>query len=307
MNCVFFGTPDFAVPALKALIKSDNYKVSAVFTQPDKKVGRKQTLTPPPVKKVALEYGITVFQPEKIKEEKWLDILRELEPDIIATAAFGQILSKELLDIPKVGVINVHGSLLPKYRGPAPIQWAIINGERVTGISTMFTDPGIDTGDILLKRETEIKEDETAGELFERLADMGAKVLMETLESLESISPVKQDESEASYFPMLKKEMAKIDFTKSAFEINNLIRGLNPWPVAYFNIDDLKINVFKAKVLQDVKGMPGEIISWNTKDGIIIGCGKGALEILSLQASGKKLMDAKSFVNGKKIEVGHVL
>ena len=307
MDCVFFGTPDFAVSSLKALIHAENYHVKAVFTQPDKKVGRKQLLTFPPVKEAALQYGISVFQPERIKEEKWLNVLRELNPDIIVTAAFGQILSKELLEIPKKGVINVHGSLLPKYRGPAPIQWAIINGEKVTGITTMFTNEGIDTGDILLKRELEIKEDETAGELFERLSTLGAEVLLETLDNLESITPIKQNESEASYFPMLQKDIAEIDFCKTAQEVNNLVRGLNPWPVAFFNLDDLKIKVVCAKVIDDLNGKPGEVLKWNAKDGIVIACGKGAIQVLKLQAAGKKIMDSASFANGKKIEVGTVL
>lgn len=306
MDCVFFGTPDFAVPSLKALIDSDEYNVTAVFTQPDKKVGRKQILTPPPVKVLAEEHGIKVFQPEKIREQQWIEVLKKLNPDVIVTAAFGQILSKELLEIPQKGTVNVHGSLLPQYRGPAPIQWAIINGEKKTGISTMFTDEGIDTGDVLLKVETDIKADETAGELFDRLADMGADVLIKTLSELDNITPIPQKEEDASYFPMLKKEMARIDFNNSAKEICDLIRGLNPWPVAHFFIDELKINVLSASVVER-KGKAGEILCWDAKNGIVIACKDGAIKINVLQAAGKKAMDATSFTNGKKLEVGQIL
>ena len=306
MNCVFFGTPDFAVPSLKALIESKRYVVKAVFTQPDKKVGRKQVLTAPAVKTVANCYDIPVYQPEKIREEQWINILKDLNPDIIVTAAFGQILSRELLDIPKIGTINVHGSLLPEYRGPAPIQWAIINGEKVTGVTTMFTNEGIDTGDVLLKQEVAIKENETSGELFDRLAKTGAELLIRTLDNLDTIVPVKQDEEQSSYFPMIDKAMAKLDFNKTALELSNLVRGLNPWPIAHFNLGDMKINVLKADV-SEKKGMPGEVIFWDSKHGIVIGCGVGALKIVTLQAAGKKVMDATSFTNGKKIEIGSIL
>lgn len=306
MRCVFLGTPDFAAVCLKALIRSDEYTVAAVFTQPDKRVGRKQVLTAPPVKELAKEYGISVYQPEKIKEQKWIDVLKEINPDIIITAAFGQILSAELLSIPKKGTVNVHGSLLPEYRGPAPIQWAIINGEKTTGVTTMFTDVGVDTGDMLLKAETEIKEDETSGELFDRLAQIGADLLIETLDKLDSITPVPQDDSKASYYPMLSKDISQIDFTKDAMDVHNHIRGLNPWPVAYFMLGDKKINVFRSQVCDD-KGKPGEILCWDRKNGIVIGCGNDSIRIIKLQVAGKKQMDAASFINGNSAAVGDIL
>ncbi len=306
MNVVFLGTPDFAATCLQALIDFKEINVVAVFTQPDKQVGRKKEIIFSPVKKLAIEKDIPVFQPVKIRDEENLNILRELNPDLIVTAAFGQILSKGLLAIPKKGTINVHGSLLPKYRGSSPIQWAIINGEKVTGITTMFTDVGIDTGDMLLKAEIEIKENETAGELFCRMGDLGAKVLIDTLMNLDTITPTNQNEEESSYYPMLNKEMGALDFNKNADDLVNLIRGLNPWPICYFAYQDKNIKVYEAMSVE-LKGKPGEILKYSAKEGFIVACGENALSIKTLQAPGKKPMDYKSFINGNKYIVGESL
>lgn len=307
MRICFLGTPDFALPSLKALIDSKQHEVVAVFTQPDKPVGRKKIITPPPVKTMAEEFSIPVFQPEKIRESQWVEKLKEIAPDLMITAAFGQILSQEVLDIPSKGTVNVHGSLLPKYRGPAPIQWSIVNGEKVTGITTMMTDAGIDTGDMLLQREVVIGENETAGELFDRLADIGADILIETLTKLDEIKPVKQNEKDASYFPMITKEMARIDFNKSCFEIFSLIKGMNPWPVAWFELENKMIKVYEAVPVPELNGQPGEVLCCSPKGGVIIGTGEGCIKFTTLQSPGKKTMCCRDFANGVKIPTGEIL
>ena len=310
MRIVFLGTPDFAVPSLEKLIENE-YNVVAVFTQPDKPAKRGHKLTAPPVKECALKHDIKVFQFDKIKSDEGVKALKELKPDLMITVAFGQILSKEILDVPKMGCINVHASLLPKYRGAAPIQWAIIKGEKLTGITTMYTNIGLDTGEIILKREVEIGKDETAGELFDRMAPLGAELLIDTLVNMEKglIQRTPQDETMASHFPMLKKETGHIDFNKEPMEIYNLVRGVTPWPGAYFSIDEDVIKVIKASPREEIESdnMPGTVLVASAKEGLIIACKKGAIEIIELKAPSGKIMSAKNYLMGKSIEMFAVL
>lgn len=300
MRIVFMGTPEFAAVSLRKLIK-ENYEICAVFTQSDKPVGRKQILTPPEVKVVAQENNISVYQPKSLKTGNAVEIIRNLNPDVIVVVAYGKILPKSILEIPRMGCINVHGSLLPKYRGAAPIQWSIINGENETGITTMFMDEGLDTGDILLQQTTKIGENETSGELFERMSVMGAELLIKTLDKLErnELQPIKQSK-ESSYAPILSKSEARIDFSKTASEVNNLIRGLNPWPVAYTHINGKKLKIYKSRVSSDVGAPPGKVLNIHP---FVISCGeKTSLEITEVQLEGKKRMSAENFVRGTKIQ-----
>lgn len=295
------GTPDFAAKSLKSLIDS-KYNVCAVFTQPDKPKGRGYKLTPSEVKKLALENKIEVFQPAKLKTGEAFDIIKELNPDIIVVVAYGKILPKEIIEFPKYGCINVHGSLLPKYRGAAPIQWSVINGERKTGVTTMYMDEGLDTGDMILKEETDILENETSGELYERLSVLGAKLLIKTIEEIESGSTKreKQDNNNFSYAPMLNKDMALIDWNKSADEIHNLIRGLNPWPIAFSYIKGKRVKIYKSCISNLVGKIPGEVIS---EKPFVIACGENtAIELLEVQYEGKKRMSSEDFLRGYKIE-----
>lgn len=301
---VFLGTPDFAVPSLQALVEN-GYPVVAVFTQPDRPKGRGNKVVFSPVKEYALAHNIPVFQPDKIRRPENARILKQLQPDLMVTAAFGQILSKENLDTPTYGCINVHGSLLPAYRGSSPIQWAVINGEKETGITTMFTDVGIDNGDILLQKKTAIGDCETAGELFDRLASLGAETLLETLHALEEgkLARIPQDESKASHYPMLDKDSAGIDFFKSAKEIVNLVRGMNPWPVAWTKAGEDVIKVYAASVFSDKKtAEPGTILNKDHKNGLVVACGDGAVSLDVIQFPGKKAMDAKTFFVGNQIK-----
>ncbi|MEE3428716.1 MAG: methionyl-tRNA formyltransferase [Ruminococcus sp.] len=299
MNIVFMGTPDFAVPTLKKLAESD-HNILAVFTQPDKPVGRKQVLTPPDVKVCAESYGLKVLQPVTLKDENSIKEIKSLNPDVIVVVAYGKILPKEILDIPKNGCINVHGSLLPKYRGAAPIQQAVLNGDKLTGVTTMYMGEGLDTGDILLKSETEIGENETSAELFDRLAELGADLLIETLDKLDSITPVKQDESKATYTNKITKDLCPIDWNKTAREIHNQVRGLQTWPVATSKLGgkDIKIH---STLFCDKSGKAGEIISINP---LTVACSKNSLIINELQLSGKKRMSSKSFMLGHPLKVG---
>ncbi|MBQ8121138.1 MAG: methionyl-tRNA formyltransferase, partial [Ruminococcus sp.] len=255
MKVVFMGTPDFAVPTLKKLYEC-GHEVAAVFTQPDKPKGRGYKLTPPPVKVIALEHSSPVYQPESLKKqpEMW-DILKDIAPDCIVVAAYGKILPKQVLDIPKFHCVNVHGSLLPKYRGAAPIQWSVLNGDEETGITTMLMGEGLDTGDILMQRSTHIGENETAAELFDRLADIGADLLIETLGKLEKgeLTPVKQDESLATYASMLTKDMCMIDFNKPVKEVHKKICGLSDWPCAVTTLDGKRLKVFRSEIIHDKK------------------------------------------------------
>ncbi|MBR5110920.1 MAG: methionyl-tRNA formyltransferase [Clostridia bacterium] len=307
MRVVFLGTPEFGVPSLKALV-STGYEVVGVFTQPDKPKGRGNKMLPSPVKSCALEYGIPVYQPVKIRVDGVED-LRSLQPDLCVTAAFGQILSQEILDIPKIGTVNVHSSLLPKYRGSAPINWAIMEGETATGVTTMMTDKGLDTGDILLKREVAILPGETAEELTSRLAPIGAELLIETIQGLEAgtVQRIRQDENEASYFPMLKKEMGEIDWHMPAGRIVCRVRGLTPWPGSSFTWGGNEtVKVWKAEETENPGKAPGEIICADAKKGLIIAAGENAVRVIELQAPGGKRMSAKDYLRGHPVAYAEV-
>ena len=304
MRVVFMGTPEFAVPSLKALLDA-GYGVVGVFTQPDRPVGRGHKLAACPVKKLAVERGVPVYQFERLRNEEGLACLRALAPDIVVTAAFGQILSQALLDVPKMGTVNVHASLLPAYRGAAPINWCILNGETRTGVTTMLTDAGVDTGAMLLRRETDIGETETAAELSVRLSQLGAELLIETLKGYIAgeIAPTPQDERLASRQPMLKKEMGLIDWTRSAKEIACQARGLDPWPSAYTDYLGGTLKIYRARPVEG-EGDPGTVLRSSAKEGLFVACGEGALEVLEMQAPGGKRMSARAYLAGKKIEPG---
>ena len=303
MKIVFMGTPDFAVPALKMLARE--HEVAAVFTQPDKPVGRKQILTPPDVKVCANELGIPVFQPASMKTEEALELLRRFSPDVAVVAAYGQILPKAVLDVPRLGCVNIHGSLLPKYRGAAPIQQAVLDGEEVTGVTTMLMDVGLDTGDILMKRETRIGENETSAELFDRLAVLGGELILDTLSALEKgeLTPQKQDESLATHTKKIDKSLCPVDFTKPAREVHNLIRGLYSWPIATAEIGDRRVKIYSSR-LADNSGKAGMILSVKP---LIVACGEGAVELLELQPEGKKRMSAEAFAAGYRLKKGDML
>ncbi len=306
MKIVFLGTPDFAVKPLEALINS-RHEVLAVVTQPDKPVGRKAIITPCDVKVYAQSRGVKTLSYNKIRLEGVED-LKALNPDIMVTCAYGQILSKEILEIAKHGVINIHASLLPKYRGSAPIQWSIINGDTQTGVTIMQTDVGVDTGDILKAVSLDILENETAGELFDRLSVLGAKTIVSVIDDIENgnITPIKQDETIATHVGMLKKEDGKLDFSKSTKDIINLIRGLNPWPIAFTNLKDKTLKVYSATPC-DFKGCAGEVLFADIKNGLIVATGDGAIKINELQLEGGKKMTARDFLVGNKLSKGDKL
>ena len=306
---VFMGTPEFAVPSLEALLDA-GWNVVGAITQPDRPVGRGHKLAFCPVKEKALERGVPVYQFERLRKQEGLDRLRELAPDIVVTAAFGQILSKKLLEVPKMGTVNVHASLLPRHRGAAPINWCIVMGEKKTGVTTMLTDAGLDTGDMLLARETDIGELETAGELSERLAQIGAELLIETLDRYVTgeLTAIPQDAEAATYEPMLEKEMGRIDWQRPAADIACQVRGLNPWPCAFTTLDGGALKIYLARpVSREGEAQPGEVIASGAKEGLIVACGDGALEILEMQAPNARRMAAKAYLAGKKIPVGTVL
>jgi methionyl-tRNA formyltransferase len=298
LRIVYMGTPDFAVPALKRLAEA--HEVVGVFTQPDKPQGRKMILTPPDVKVCAEQLGLKVFQPASMKTDEALALVKSLDPDVIVVAAYGQILPKAVLDAPRFGCVNIHGSLLPKYRGAAPIQAAVLNGDKVTGVTTMLMDAGLDTGDILLTKETEIGENETSAELFDRLAVLGGELITETLTALEngSVTPKKQDSALATHTSKISKALSPVDFTKAAQEVHNQIRGLYSWPMATAEIGGKKVKIHKAR-LCDKNGKPGEILS---SKPLVIACAKGSIEILELQPEGKKKMTAEAFALGHKLK-----
>lgn len=302
MRIVFMGTPDFAVPSLQALIDA-GHDVCAVYTQPDKPQGRKQILTAPPVKTLALEHDIPVFQPNTLKNEDEQARLRELAPEVIIVVAYGKLLPKAVLDIPPHGCINVHGSLLPRWRGAAPIQWAVIAGDEMVGVTTMQMAEGLDTGDMLLTYETKVGEKETAGELFDRLAQSGAELLTQTLVKLDEITPRPQDDAQSCYAHMLDKQMAVIDWSKSAHEIDCLIRGLNPWPIALTTLSGERLKVFAAEKANG-NGEPGTVLEANPKKGLTVACGEGALKLTEIQLVGGKRMKATDFLRGHSLEVG---
>ena len=305
MKIVFMGTPDFAVPSLQALIDA-GHEVCAVYTQPDKPQGRKQVLTAPPVKELALRHGIPVYQPATLKSEEEQQKLRALAPEVIIVVAYGKLLPKAVLDIPPRGCINVHGSLLPRWRGAAPIQWSVIAGDEKAGVTTMQMAEGLDTGDMLLTCETEIGARETAGELFDRLAQAGAELLLETLEKLDSITPQPQDDSRSCYAHMLDKQMAVIDWAKSAHEIDCLIRGLNPWPVALTMLSGARLKIYAAEPVSGT-GRPGEVLVSDPKKGLTVACGEGALALCEVQLVGGKRMKSADFLRGHAIETGTIL
>ena len=300
------GTPEFAVPSLQALCDS-GYEVVGVFTQPDRPKGRGNKVIASPVKQLAVEKGIPVFQPVRIRKDGVED-LKALAPDLCVTAAFGQILSQEILDIPRLGTINVHASILPRHRGSAPINWAILQGDETVGVTTMMTDKGIDTGDMLLKAETPYIKGETAGELTVRMAELGAKLLIDTLKKLEdgSLVRIPQDHENMTYDPMLVKEMSVIDWTGKAADIVNRIHGLNPWPGCSTAVEGGRLKLLRAEVAEG-SGQPGEIIVADPKVGLVIAAGEGAVCVTQLQAPGGKPMNSKDYLRGHPMAVGTVL
>ena len=308
MKVVFMGTPDFSVGALEALVKA-GHEVTAVVTQPDRQKGRSLEMSFSPVKECALRYELPVFQPEKIKTAEAVEVLWGYEADIFVVAAFGQILSKEILEMPKYGCINIHASLLPKYRGAAPIQWAILNGDAVTGVTIMQMNEGLDTGDILTTKEVEISAEETGESLFDKLAIAGAELLIETLPEIEkgTLTPIKQEEEKASHVRMLTKEMGKIDWEKEAIVLERLVRGMNSWPSAYCRLRNKNMKVWRAAVLEeDTDARPGEIVNV-TKDALYIQTGKGQLVLQEVQLESKKRMPVKDFLIGYQLEAGEIL
>ena len=309
MRIVFMGTPDFAVPSLRALCEA-GYDVVGVFCQPDRPKGRGHRLAPCPVKEAAQAMGIPVVQPERIKRPEGVAMLRGLAPDLCVTAAFGQLLSQEILDIPPMGTVNVHASLLPRHRGAAPVQWTVWQGETVTGVTTMFTDAGIDTGDILLVSETEVGENETAGELFDRLAAMGADLISETIKRLpEGIERKPQDDGQSTYVSVLDKKMSVVDWSKSAQEVHNLIRGLDPWPVAVTTRGEVRLKLFQSRLTGKTTSLPaGSVTEADPKTGLFVACGDGqVLQITEIQMVGKKRMPAGDYLRGHGMEPGTVL
>ena len=303
---VFMGTPDFAVPTFNKLVENENYEVVLAVCQPDKPKGRSKKLVAPQIKEAAINAGVEVYQPNTLKTSEAVDYIASFEPDFIVVAAYGKILPKAVLDIPKKACVNVHGSLLPKYRGAAPIQWAVLNGERESGVTTMLMAEGLDTGDMLLKKSTQIGEHETAAELFDRLAQIGADLLIDTLDNFDNITPEKQDESEATYSPMIDRSLCEIDWNKTAREIDCQVRGLAVWPVALTKINDKNLKVHAGKISVATDKEPGTVIDNNKK--IIVACGQNtSYEIISLQLEGKKRMDTAPFLLGHKIEIGERL
>ncbi len=308
MKVVFMGTPDFAVGALEAIIKA-GHEVTAVVTQPDKPKGRSGQMQFPPVKECAVKYNLPVFQPVKVKEPEAMEELRKFEADIFVVAAFGQILTKEILDMPRFGCVNIHASLLPKYRGAAPIQQAILDGEAETGVTIQQMNEGIDTGDIISTVIVPIDKKETAETLFVKLEEAGAQLIVDTLVKIEKgeITPVPQDESKASYVKMMKKTLGKIDWNKEAVVIERLVRGLNSWPSAYTFFEGKSLKLWDCDVLEETcDEEPGTVVRVN-KDSIDVATGKGVLRILELQLEGKKRMDTKSFLLGNAWKSGMCL
>lgn len=308
MRVIFMGTPEFAVPSLEALVEA-GHDVCAVVTQPDKARGRGKSVQFPPVKEAALKHGIEVLQPVRIRDAENVERLRGFQADVIVVVAFGQILPKSILEMPKYGCINAHASLLPKYRGAAPIQWAVLEGEKETGVTTMQMDSGLDTGDMILKAYVPIEADETGGSLHDKLKSEGASLLVETLKCLENHTAVRtpQGETTTMYARMLDKSVGRIDWTESAARIECKIRGLNPWPSAYTSLDGKTLKIWKAAVSdREYSGQPGEVVQI-TGEGIFVVCGDKTLIITELQLEGKKRMEADAFLRGNKIEAGTVL
>ena len=303
MNIVFMGTPTFAVPTLKKLYEN-GHNILAVFTQTDKPKGRGMKLAFSPVKEFAVEHNLEVYQPNSLKRETeiYTPILQELNPDVIVVVAYGKILPPEVLSIPKLGCINVHGSLLPKYRGAAPIQWTVLNGDKFGGVTTMLMAEGMDTGDMLLKSSVEVGENETASELYDRLSFIGADLLIETLEKLDTITPEKQNEAEATLAPMLSKEMCQIDFTKDAKSVHNQICGLSDWPCAVCFLDDKRLKVYRSEIVDEkCTHEAGKVID---EKNFVVACGVGAVKLVEIQAEGSKRMNSSDYLRGKPIAKG---
>ncbi len=302
MRVIFMGTPDFAVPSLQALLDRGD-DICAVFTQPDKPKGRGHKLQPPPVKELALRHSLPVLQPDTLRDEAVQESIAELEPDAIIVVAYGKLLPPKVLSVPRLGCINVHGSLLPKYRGAAPIQWAVINGEKTAGVTTMFMAEGMDTGDMLLKSETEVGPEETSGELFDRLKLLGAKLLSETLDKLEQgeLKAIPQDGTQATLAPLLKKEMSALDWSEPAQRIHDRIRGLNPWPCAAADLDGKRVKLLASQVIEG-EGVPGT--AYNLDGELAAACGRGMLRITELQADTGKRMSGKDYLLGHPLKEG---
>lgn len=309
MKVIFMGTPDFSVPVLQGLIDSKEHEVTAVVTQPDKPRGRSGKLVFTPVKQLAVEYGIPVYTPKRVKDPEFVKELSRIPCEVIVVIAFGQILSKEILDLPEYGCINVHASLLPRWRGAAPMQWAIIAGDETTGITTMQMDVGLDTGDMLLTKEVPISPNETGESLHDKMAVLGSELLLETLRQAEegTLHPIPQNDEDSTYAKMLTKETGKIDWNLDAAQIERYVRGLNSWPSAYSGYKGKTLKIWCAEVLPEVtEEKPGTVVSVE-KDSFTVQTGNGCLRILELQMEGKKRMDAGSFLRGVKIEKGDVL
>lgn len=302
MNIMFMGTPDIAVPCLEALIKKHN--VVCVVTQPDKPKNRGQKMAMSPVKELALTHNIDVLQPTRFKDNAFLPELEKYNPDVIVVIAYGRILPKYVLEYPKHGCINVHASLLPKYRGAAPIQWCIVDGEKVTGITTMLMNEGLDTGDMFLKEEIEITDTMTGGELHDKMAEICPQILIETLDRIDEIVPQKQDDSLSCYASMIDKSMTVIDWNKTAEEIVNLVRGMNPFPAARTTADGKLLKVFLAEK-GNAKGECGKVLDFT--GGIVVGCADGSVILTEVQPEGKRRMSAKDYLLGNKIKVGDLL
>lgn len=305
MRVIFMGTPDFAVGTLEEIVAA-GHEVVLVVSQPDKAVGRSKALKYTPVKACALAHGIEVYQPERVRNEECIEYLRSYEPDIIIVEAFGQLIPKAILDMPRYGCVNVHASLLPKYRGAAPIQWAVINGDPVTGVTTMRMDEGLDTGDMIMKREVALREDETGGSLFERLSEAGAKLCVETMAAIENGTAVytPQDHEQATHTKKIYKEMGSIDWSRDAQTIECLIRGLDPWPSAYTRLNDRTLKIWKAKVIAGDSDMPPGCIVKADREGLLVQTGEGMLLLTEVQLEGKKRMSAEAFLNGCPVEAG---
>ena len=308
MRVIFMGTPDFAVGTLEAIITA-GHEVVGVVTQPDKRQGRSSELRMSPVKECAIKHNIDVYQPVKVRDPEFVEILRGMEPEVIVVVAFGQIIPKSVLEMPKYGCVNVHASLLPKYRGAAPIQWAVINGDEVTGVTTMLMDEGIDTGDILMVREYKVEPKETGGSLFDKLENIGAELLVETLDGLKagSITPIPQGEN-FTHVGKLEKTTGVIDFNKPAVDIERLIRGLNPWPSAYTSFNGKTLKIWDADIDDCDCSMyaPGTIYKVDKKN-IYVSTAKGGLVLNEIQLEGKKRMDTEAFLRGCQVETGVVL
>lgn len=312
MKIVYMGTPDFAVPPLAALVEA-GYEVEAVVTQPDKPKGRGKTLLPTPVKEEAMKHGISVYQPKRVREPEFIQTLRNIAPDVIIVAAFGQIIPEEILNMPEFGCINIHASLLPKYRGAAPIQQAVINGDKEAGITIMQMGTGLDTGDMISQAAITLAEDETGGSLFDRLAELGAELLVKTLPSVFDRTAVYQpqpEESPTPYAGMITKQMGLLDFHKSAEVLERLVRGMNPWPSAYTFLDGKSLKVWKASVKAgsaDKKDAEPGTVAATDREGIHVVCGEGILVLREVQLEGKKRMDTAAFLRGYQVEPGTIL